>query len=296
MNEVVGQIVSIPLTDIYADHAFNCRGLFQASEVYDLGKDIEAHGQLQPLLVQPRADIIDLPEQYKYKLISGYRRFVAINTWTSSIHAECIIREGLDADAVSTLNFLENLQRKNLNILQEALTIGERWPDESIRPLAKKLGVTDRWVSIRRDLLILPEEMQTKAALGPYLGISQADIQILASVSDDARQLESAYRQILERKKTKSHKPIKVGGKIYRRGHARGQQEIKATLGLIYTNTGTLGLNDRERDLVAATMAWASRAIDSKEFFTKRLDGKPRQCIINDKDKLIEIKNSKRKT
>ena len=78
-----------------------------------------------------------------------------------------MIRAGLSDHEARMLNFVENLERKDLNILEEARALARLYPEGvSLRVAAKELKRPTRWVHDRQRLLTLPEEVQQLAAAG----------------------------------------------------------------------------------------------------------------------------------
>lgn len=86
------------------------RKVFDAGELAELRASIEANGLLQPLLVRPR--------ESGYELVAGERRFRAIQQlgW-KDVPAQ--VRDLNDQD-VLTLALIENLQRSDLDPIEEA--------------------------------------------------------------------------------------------------------------------------------------------------------------------------------
>lgn len=152
----------LPMTEIFADHEFNCRGQILPMDVIDLARDIKKDGLQSPVTVQPWTQI---PGK-KYRLVAGYRRFTAflINK-ESKIPA--MIKSGMtDLDA-RRWNLKENLIRKELNIMQEAKGIapfiGCGMTEEEI---AKEFEQSRGWVQIRKWALQLPAPIQEEIAVG----------------------------------------------------------------------------------------------------------------------------------
>lgn len=119
-----GRIYSIPTTDIAAN-PYQPRREFDDVTLFSLANSIREHGILQPLTVRrmqtdpPMEDVSPAPQKPpSYQLIAGERRLRA----AAAIGMEtvpCII---LDADNRRTaeLALIENLQRENLNMFEQA--------------------------------------------------------------------------------------------------------------------------------------------------------------------------------
>ena len=85
---------------------------FNEESLRELADSIAAHGVLQPLLVRP------LPEG-GYQLVAGERRWRA-SRMAGLFEVPVIIRELSDSETMQ-ISMIENLQRENLNPVEEAL-------------------------------------------------------------------------------------------------------------------------------------------------------------------------------
>jgi ParB family chromosome partitioning protein len=165
VNDKIEQMLKVKLSDIFADSEFNCRGgeAISPTSVIDLAKSIDEKGLLQPILV---AKMKSLVGGKMYRLIAGFRRYRAHEVLKrDSIDAKIIECE--NEEEAMILNITENIQRQELNILQEAQVVRkflERgWTQQRV---ADKLKVSRTWVIIREKLLLLPEAIQKEAAAG----------------------------------------------------------------------------------------------------------------------------------
>lgn len=177
---------SIPVTAVYYDAAFNCRGEFTLQSVKELADSIAQAGRLIcPVAVQPWGKA-----GFDYRLIVGHRRFKAVTVFLKWIEIPAYICEGLTDHEARMLNFVENLQRKSLNILEEARAIQNLYPKGvTLRQAAKELKQPTRWVHIRMRLLRMPEAIQQKAAAGL---LSQANLEKLAGIERPDEQMKVA--------------------------------------------------------------------------------------------------------
>ena len=177
----------IPVAAIYYDVAFNCRGEFTLQSVKELADSIAQAGRLLcPVAVQPWTDA----KGFEYRLIVGHRRFKAVTTFLKWTAIPAYICEGLSDHKARMLNFVENLQRKSLNVLEEARAIQNLYPDcAPLRQAAEELKQPTRWVHIRVRLLKMPEAIQQKAAAGV---LSQANLETLAGIEKPDEQIKAA--------------------------------------------------------------------------------------------------------
>jgi ParB/RepB/Spo0J family partition protein len=177
---------NVPLNEIYLDHEFNCRGRFLPIDCVELARSIQEIGLQQPITVRElraeaspgrvgEADLI--AKGYKYKVITGHRRFTAckINK-AETVEAKILPADTYDA-ACEDANLVENIQRADLTIEQEAKAL-KRYVNrgESAQAIADRLGMSNGWVRTRVMLLDLPDEVQTLAGKG---FINQNDIREL---------------------------------------------------------------------------------------------------------------------
>jgi ParB family chromosome partitioning protein len=168
----------IPLKEIYADKEFNCRGQITASDVVDLARDTAKRGLVEPVVIRHLWDSEEVQKRqgFKYSLVAGFRRQFAYRINEAEV-IPCVIRAITSDFECRDLNAVENLQRQDLNILQEARSIqhyiNASWSRDAI---GKRVSKSPGWVQLRQELLQLPEEVQIAAAQN-YL--VQEDIKLL---------------------------------------------------------------------------------------------------------------------
>jgi ParB family chromosome partitioning protein len=141
------------------------RQYFHPGKLADLAQSIKENGLMEPLIVVPKGD--------RFMIIAGERRWRACKiAGLNSIPA--IIREA-DDQQVAVLALLENLQREDLNIVEEANAyqdlINRGLTQEEI---AQKMGIGQVWrIQERLNLLKLSPAFQDYVIKG-ILGPSQA--------------------------------------------------------------------------------------------------------------------------
>lgn len=169
----------LPVPQIFSDDIFNSRGKIPPVRVFALAKDIAQNGQIQPIVVQPWDK-----DGFKYRIICGHRRYMA-HRINKSETIDAIIREGLSEDDAFLLNLSENLNREDLNILQEAKAI-RRFINAGWKPevIALKLSVNAQWVKVRSVLLDLEPEIQNRAEAGLLTQYQILDISKMPTVGD----------------------------------------------------------------------------------------------------------------
>jgi ParB family chromosome partitioning protein len=134
------------------------RMVFDEEALHELAASIREHGVLQPILVRPLGD-------NRYQLIAGERRWRASR---EAGHATIpALVEEIDDDTALEISIIENLQREDLNPLEEAAMYDRMVHDHgySIRKLADKLGKDKGYLENRLRLADAPEEIRELVSL-----------------------------------------------------------------------------------------------------------------------------------
>ncbi len=104
------------------------RRYFEPKAMEDLVESIKAHGLLQPILVRPLDEIrgmndsLDSPIQnVRYELVAGERRYRAARS--AGLHEVPVIIRKLSQEEAFQLALMENLQREDLNPVEETEAI-----------------------------------------------------------------------------------------------------------------------------------------------------------------------------
>lgn len=108
-------IPEIPIERI-ARNPHQPRNHFDDAETAELAASIELHGVLQPIVVRATAD-------GGYELIAGERRLRAARI-AGLTHIPAVVRESADGEQLE-LALVENLQRQDLNAIEEAAAYRE---------------------------------------------------------------------------------------------------------------------------------------------------------------------------
>lgn len=199
-------IERVPLNEIYSDDEFNCRGSIAPIDVLELSKSIRAVGLQQAIVIQPW----DKTPGKKYRIVMGHRRFKATTLLPEAKTINAVIEPGLSELEARKLNLMENLGRKDLNIMQEAMALKpflmEGWQQKRI---SQELEQSRGWVQVRLDLLKLPPEIQKEASAG---FLNQEHIRQIAQLKTLDQKFE-AVRDIKEAKIRQDKRQIDIGGK-----------------------------------------------------------------------------------
>lgn len=164
------------------------RRAFEPTALEELAQSIREHGVIQPLVVR-RID-------GGFELIAGERRFMAARQ-AGLETVPITIREASDQTSLE-LALVENLQRRDLNPLEEAegyQALAERF-GLTHEQIAAKVGKSRAAVSNAFRLLALPDELQSMLAEG---AIETGHAKALLGVELDQEKIMLARRIIREK-------------------------------------------------------------------------------------------------
>lgn len=181
------QMTTLPLSEIRANPK-QPRTYFDDNELKALAKSIKNIGLIQPIIVQPSA-------LFGYEIVAGERRFRA-STLAGLTEIPVIIRN-FTADQVETVALLENIQRQDLNPIEEALAYQNIIKNQQLtqEQLAEVVGKSRTYLTNMLRLLSLPEEIQKAVKMQK---LSNVQARTLLGLKDEKAQLELADRAIAE--------------------------------------------------------------------------------------------------
>lgn len=132
----------------------NPRKQFKEEELEDLSKSIREKGLLQPIVVRQRAD-------GEFEIVAGERRWRA--SQRAGLHElPVLIRELSDGETLE-IALIENIQRSDLNPLEEARAYGQLLEQFSYtqQQLADSVGKSRSHIANTLRLLTLPESVRS---------------------------------------------------------------------------------------------------------------------------------------
>ncbi len=245
-------VEQIPMSEIFSDSDFNCRGQIILTDVVDLAKNIQENGLIQPILIQTRKG----PKGEKYRVIAGNRRYKAHIVNNADI-INCILRDDLDDDAAMFLNMSENMNRRDLDMLQEAESINKMYKKGyTIDEIKDKLNVSRFFVDIRLKITKLDARIQDDVKAG---FLTQEHISTISSLP-----LQKQFDLVKEIKE-KKQQGIKVSvskKQLQRNPNAlmrRKPAQIQQLIDFIITNIGA--------NIGTRCLAWANGQISTQEIY-----------------------------
>lgn len=181
------EVVYLHLDDIIPNR-FQPREVFDERALKELAASIKEHGVIQPIIVRQVNN--------KYEIIAGERRYKA-SALAGMTKIPAIINN-LDDKEAAKVALLENLQRKNLNPIEEARTYQKILELDQMtqETLAKTMGKSQSAVANKLRLLALPDEIQ-RALLKE--NISERHARTLLNLKNPEQQKEMLKRIIAEK-------------------------------------------------------------------------------------------------
>ena len=181
------EVVYLYLDDIIPNR-FQPRELFDERSLKELAVSIKEHGVIQPIIVRKNGE--------KYEIIAGERRYKA-SAKAGLTKIPAIIRN-LDDKESSKVALLENLQRKNLNPIEEAKTYQKILEIDQMtqEELAKTMGKSQSAVANKLRLLSLSDAVQNALLEAK---ISERHARTLLAVHDKEEQEKLVKKVIQER-------------------------------------------------------------------------------------------------
>ncbi|MBI2849209.1 MAG: ParB/RepB/Spo0J family partition protein [Chloroflexi bacterium] len=192
---------------------FQPRSEFEPEALAELAASVAAHGVVQPLIVRTSGD--------GYELVAGERRWRAAQM-AGMEKVPVVIRDVPD-EKMLQLALVENLQRENLNPLEEAAAFRQLIDDHRMtqEDLAEAVGKSRSHVANTLRLLALSNEIQVMIRKGL---LSAGHARALLALQNHGERIEIARR-------------------IVRKGTS-----VRETEGLVRKLTGALVAKNRSRD------------------------------------------------
>ena len=149
--------LSIIPIDYLSAGSWQVRKDFDKNELYSLSQSIKDNGIFQPIIV-----VSDKDENGKYKIVAGERRWRAAQL--ANVHeVPIIIRDDLSPKKIVEISLLENLERSDLNPIEEAKGYNDlineyNYTQENV---AKIFSKSRPYITNFLRLLTLPDEIKT---------------------------------------------------------------------------------------------------------------------------------------
>ena len=160
---------------------------FEKEALEELSDSIKQHGLIQPILVQDRKD--------HYEIIAGERRWRAARL--AGLKEVPVIIRNYSEQEIVEISLIENLQRKDLNPIEEAMAYKKLMTDFDLKQeeVAVKVSKSRSTITNSMRLLKLSNKVQELVIKGK---LSEGHARTLLSLEDSSVQDELADKIIAE--------------------------------------------------------------------------------------------------
>ena len=239
---------------------------FDDAALGELAESIAARGVIQPIIVRPKGD--------GYELVAGERRWRAAQR--ARLHEIPAIVRDLEGREVMALALIENLQREDLNPVEEARAYARLSDDEGMTQaeIAKLVDKSRSHVANIQRLLSLPDEVLELVSRGELsMGHARALIgqEAAADIAKDAiaqglsvRQTEKLVRRA--NKGPRTERPVRPAAATDDADIRAMQNHLEEFLGLSVRIAP-----DGDPDKGAVTIKY--RSLDQLDLICQRLTG-----------------------
>lgn len=175
---------NLPIASI-KPNPFQPRRQFDDEKLAELAASIKEHGVIQPLIVRERGE--------GYELVAGERRWRAAQL--AGLTEVPVVIKGLNDVQMMQIALVENLQREDLNPLEEALAYSRLIGEFSMtqEEIALTVGKSRPAVANTLRLLHLPEEIQESVSRGT---ISMGHARAILGLEDRGQQI-AAWEKVI---------------------------------------------------------------------------------------------------
>lgn len=180
-------IVEVNLDELRAN-PYQPRKVFNDEALQELAASIKEHGVFQPIIVKKSIK--------GYEIIAGERR-VRASKLAGLTKIPAIVRNLTD-ELMMEIALLENLQRENLNCIEEALAYKSMITTLGLtqESLATKVGKSRSHITNMLGLLRLPQSVQDMVSSG---NLSMGHARVLSKMEDNDKIVELANKIVNEK-------------------------------------------------------------------------------------------------
>ncbi|MEB7366572.1 ParB/RepB/Spo0J family partition protein [Staphylococcus borealis] len=204
------QIQNVDISQIKAN-PYQPRKTFDDEKLSDLATSIQTHGILQPIVLRQTVQ--------GYYIVVGERRFRA-SQLAGLTEIPAIIKELSDSDMME-LAIIENLQREDLNAIEEAESYQRLMKDLGLtqQKVAERLGKSRPYIANMLRLLNLPQDVSKQVKEGALSGahgrtlLGIKDVSKMKKISQQAirkkwsvRYLEQVVNELQDGRQSKESK------------------------------------------------------------------------------------------
>lgn len=211
------EIVKVKISELRSN-PYQPRKVFDEAALQELAESIKEHGVFQPIIIKKSIK--------GYEIIAGERR-VKASKLAGLEEIPAIIRDFNDTEMME-IALLENLQRENLNAIEESMAYKKLIETLSLtqEELAKRLGKSRSHITNMLGLLTLPEEIQTQIS---DKKISMGHARVLSKLENKEQQKELAEKIVSEGLSVRKLEEITNSVEDFTRVHQIKKQKKETT-------------------------------------------------------------------
>jgi ParB family chromosome partitioning protein len=183
-EKLQNSVIELKITEVEPNDK-QPRKAFDDQALTDLAESIKEHGVVQPIIVRKIGNA--------YQIIAGERRWRA-SRLAGKKTIPAIVKECSNLE-VMELALIENLQREDLNSIEEALAYKSLIEEYNMtqEEIAKRIGKSRPAIANSLRLLQLPDEIKEMIAAGK---ITQGHARALLAIESERKQLDIAEKII----------------------------------------------------------------------------------------------------
>jgi len=207
------EIIEVKISEL-RPNPYQPRKVFDESKLEELSASIKEHGVFQPIIIKKSIK--------GYEIIAGERR-VKASSKAGLEKIPAIIRE-FDDEAMMEIALLENLQRENLNSIEEATAYKKLLDNLKVTQdeLAKKLGKSRSHITNMLGLLTLPEEVKD---LINENKISMSHARVLSKIEEKEKIIDLAQKIVDKSLNVRELEEISKDKEIVKKHHIEKRKE-----------------------------------------------------------------------
>ena len=180
------EVIKVPIDELRSN-PYQPRQVFDKTALEELSVSIKEHGVFQPIIIKKSIK--------GYEIIAGERR-VKASKMAGLTEIPAIVRDFSDSEMME-IALLENLQRENLNSIEEATAYKKLIENLNLtqEQLAERLGKSRSHITNMLGLLSLPEQIQKHVS---NKDITMGHARVLSKLEDQYQMNELVDRIITE--------------------------------------------------------------------------------------------------
>lgn len=255
----VSEATLLPMNEILSDQEFNCRGDLKPIDYVELARSIAQVGLLQAIIVTPYTNPNNV--ETKYRIVVGHCRFAACKHLKWTVIPAVI--KSMSEDVAYLTNAIENLERRQLNIKQEAKAVNIMTRQGlSIKEIAERLNKSSLWVDTRKKFVTVHPKIQEELVVNQF---NDRQLNQLLSMVSQPKQFQLLRK--MKEEKQNADKEIEVEyvdlvadfDKQMREKRYRKPTEISEMKDLLYAAYGACA--------GTIALAWAAGSLSSDECY-----------------------------